>query len=152
MAEKLFREDLYHIDGEEIELRLIDTYTRENGELPFYWWNIVLKSKDLAVGKISFRIGHNYHSYYNGNIGYEIDEAYRGHHYSLSACQLVLKAARYHKMDKLNLTCDYDNVASYKTIEKLGAKLIEEALPPQDYIFYHDGMKKHKIYELSVAL
>lgn len=63
MADKLFCEDLYHIDGEEIELRLIDTYTRENGELPFYWWNIVLKSKDLAMGKISFRIGHNYHSY-----------------------------------------------------------------------------------------
>lgn len=151
MAGKLFCKDLYHIEGETIELRLIDTYQGGNGELPFYWWNIVLKSKDLVVGKISFRIGHNYHSYYNGNIGYEVDQEYRGHHYALLACQLVLKAVKYHKMDKLYLTCDYDNAASYKTIEKLGAKLIEEVLPPQDYIFYYDTIKAHKIYELSIV-
>lgn len=69
----------------------------------------------------------------------------------MSACQLVLNAARRHKMDKIYLTCDYDNVASYKTIEKLGAALIEEVLPPKDYIFYHDGIKANRIYELKIG-
>ena len=150
MADNIFNKDLYYIEGENITLRLIDTYKGENGALPFYWWDIVLKPNNVAVGKISFRLGNNYHSYYNGHIGYEVDEEYRGHHYSLLACQLVLKAAQHHKMDKIYLTCDYDNVASYKTIEKLGANLIEEVLPPKDYIFYYDGIKAHRIYELKI--
>ena len=150
MADDLFNKDLYHIEGENIELRLIATYEGEDGALPFYWWNIILKPDNVAVGKISFRIGHNYHSYYNGNIGYEIDEKYRGNHYALMACQLALKAARYHKMEKIFLTCDYDNAASYKTIEKLGADLVEEVLPPKDYIFYYEGMEIHRIYELKI--
>ena len=139
MTDAIFHESLYHIEGDDIELQLIDTYEADGDALPFYWWNIILKVANVPVGKISFRIGHNYHSYYNGNIGYEIDEEYRGHNYALSACQLVLRAAQYHKMNKIYLTCDYDNAASYKTIEKLGAKLIEEVEP-------------HKIYELNVEL
>lgn len=150
MSDNLFNKDFCYIDGEKIALRLIDTYEGEGGELPFYWWDIILKSNNVSVGKISFRIGHNYHSYYNGNIGYEIDEEYRGHHYALSACQLVLKVAKYHKTDKIYLTCNYDNTASCKTIEKLGAKLIEEVLPPKDYIYYHEDIEVHKIYELKI--
>ena len=150
MSDTLFSKELYHIEGDNIELRLIDTDEGGNGALPFYWWDIILKPNHVAVGKISFRIGHNYHSYYNGNIGYEIDEEYRGHHYALLACRLVLKAAQYHKMGKIYLTCNYDNAASYKTIEKLGANLIEEVLPPKDYIFYHEGIEVHRIYELLI--
>ena len=150
MTDNIFNKNFYYIEGERIELRLIDTYDGEDGELPFYWWDIILKQKHIAIGKISFRIGHNYHSYYNGNIGYEINEEYRGHHYALLACQLVLRVAQYHKMDRIYLTCDYGNVASFKTIEKLGAKFIEEVLPPKDWIFYYDEVPPHKIYELSV--
>lgn len=150
MTDNLFNKDLYYIKGENIDLRLIDTYEGEGGALPFYWWDIILKPNNVAVGKISFRIGHNYHSYYNGNIGYEVDEEYRGHHYALLACQLLLKVAQYHKMGKIYLTCDYDNVASYKTIEKLGANLVEEVLPPKDYIFYYEGIEIHRIYELEI--
>lgn len=150
MTSSIFDERLYKIEGECIELQLIDTYEGKDGALPFYWWNIVLKEEDKAIGKISFRIGYNYHAYFNGNIGYEVDEAYRGNHYALLACQLVLQCAQFHKMGKIYLTCDYDNIASYKTIEKLGATLVEETVPPKDYLFYYDGIVKQKIYELEV--
>ena len=148
MQYHIFNEDFYNMGNEYIELRLIDTYEGIDNELPFYWWNIVLKSQNVTVGKISFRIGHNYHSYYNGNIGYEVDAEYRSNHYALLACQMMIKVAKYHGMDHMYLTCDFDNIASYKTIEKLGAKLIEEVQPPVDYIFYYEGIPKHKIYEL----
>ena len=147
----MFDERFFHIIGEEIELHLIDTYEGKQERLPFYWWNIVLKSEQVAVGKISLRLGHNVHSYYDGNIGYEVDEAYRGHHYALLACQLVLEVAKHHQMEKIYLTCDYDNAASYKTIERLGAKLIEEVTPPKNWLYYFDGVKKHKIYELLIG-
>lgn len=151
MQEDLFNRAFFNIMGNSLELRLIDTYEGKDGSLPFYWWDIVLSAANTTIGKISFRIGHNDHSYYNGNIGYEIDEAYRGHHYALLACQLVLSVAKYHRMDKIYLTCDYDNAASYKTIEKLGATLIEEIRPPEDYLYYYEGIARHKIYELSIS-
>ncbi len=150
MQDTIFNQAFSYIRGDELALHLIDTYEARDGALPFYWWNIVLTADHTVVGKISLRIGQNYHSYYNGNIGYEVDEAYRGHHYAYSACRLVLPVARYHKMEKLYLTCDYDNAASYKTIEKLGATLLEEVIPPRDWIYYDEGIEAHKIYELSL--
>lgn len=101
MADSSFNKDLFYIEGDSIELRLIDTCQGDGGALPFYWWNIILKPNHVIVGKISFRIGHNYHSYYSGNIGYEVDAEYRRNHYALLACQLVLKAARHHRMDQI---------------------------------------------------
>ncbi len=150
MSSVIFDERFYKIEGEGIELQLIDTFEKKDGALPFYWWNIVLKAENKAVGKISFRIGYNEHVYFNGNIGYEVEEAYRGNHYALLACRLVLQCAKFYKMEKIYLTCDYDNIASYKTIERLGATLVEETVPPKDYIFYYDGIAKHKIYELLI--
>lgn len=102
MRENIFNKDFYHIEGDKIELCLINTYEEKDGALPFYWWDIIQKSNNVAVGKIY-------------------------------------------------LTCDYDNVASYKTIEKLGANLIEEVLPPKDYIFYYHGIEIHRIYELEIS-
>lgn len=147
---EIFNKDFFSIDGDEIKLQLIDTYKGSKGALPFYWWNIILKRNNTSIGKISFRIGNNYHSYYNGNIGYEIDEEYRGNNYALKACKLILPIANFYNINKINLSCDYDNIASYKIIEKLDAKFVEEVVPPRDYIFYYDGIKPHKIYELEI--
>lgn len=105
------------------------------------------KETEEVVGKISFRIGYNETVYYNGNVGYEVDEIYRGNNYAYKACLLLSKVCKYYNMDYLYLTCDYDNIASFKTIEKLKAILVEESVPPIDYIYYHEGMKKQKIYK-----
>ena len=102
MQSAIFDPKFYTIRGETIELRLIDTYEGGKGVLPFYWWDIILQSEDKAIGKISFRIGHNDHSYFNGNIGYEIDEEYRGNHYSLLACRLVLPCTK-HRIYELQI-------------------------------------------------
>lgn len=146
----IFNKNFFIISNDELELRLIDVYPSTKGAIPFYWWNVYLKSKDVKIGSISFRIGHNYHSYYNGNIGYEIDEEYQGNNYAYKACKMLMDVAIYHQMDKIYFSCTYDNIASYKTIEKLGGKLIEEITPPKDYIYYFVGIKPHKIYELEI--
>ena len=146
----IFNKNFFTISNDELELRLVDVYPSTKGAIPFYWWNVYLKSKDVKIGSISFRIGHNYHSYYNGNIGYEIDEEYQGNNYAYKACKMLMDVAIYHQMDKIYFSCTYDNIASYKTIEKLGGKLIEEITPPKDYIYYFVGIKPHKIYELEI--
>ena len=143
------KKELFYIKGEILDLKLIDTFKGNDKELPFYWYEIILKSINKPIGKISIRIGNNYHSYYNGNIGYEIDKVFRGNNYAYVACKMILAVAKEHKMNKLYLTCNYDNIASYKTIEKLGARFIEEIIPPKDYIYYRENMKPQKIYELN---
>ena len=147
----IFQKKFFHVTGEILNLRLIDVFEPENGDLPFYWWDIILKSENTAIGKISLRLGENDHSRYNGNIGYEIEEKYRGNHYAFLACQMVLEIAKAHGMDKLYLTCDCGNVPSYKTIERLGGILAGEVEPPTDYLYYFEGIGKKKIYELDLS-
>ena len=136
------------ISTDEITLRISQKYSGDEELLPFYYYDIFVD--DVAVGKISIRIGNNYHSYYNGHIGYEIDKEYRGNNYSYKASKLVLQVAKAHGMSELILTCDESNIASYKTIEKLGAELIEIVKPPEDYFAYREGMDRQRIYKLSL--
>ncbi len=147
----IFNKDFYIIENDEIKLVLIETNPGDEKILPFYWWKIILKKSNLEVGKISLRIGNNYHSYFNGNIGYEIDSEYQGNNYAFKACKLLIAIAEYHKMDYIHLSCDFDNIASIKTIEKLGAKFIEEIIPSKDYVFFYDGMPKERIYILNIT-
>ena len=134
-------------DGE-ITLKISQKYPGDDELLPFYYYDIFVY--DTSVGKISIRIGNNYHSHYNGHIGYEIGKEYRGNNYSYKACKLVLQVAKAHDMGELTLTCDESNIASYKTIEKLGAELIETVKPPEDYFAYREDMEKQRIYKLHI--
>lgn len=135
-------------DGE-ILLKISQKYQGDDELLPFYYYDIFVD--DTAVGKISIRIGNNYHSYYNGHIGYEIDKEYRGNNYAYKVCKLVLQVAKAHGMIELILTCDESNIPSYKTIEKLGADLIEIVKPPEDYFAYREDMEKQRIYKLQLS-
>ena len=131
-----------------ITLKISQKNKGDDELLPFYYYDIFVGN--TAVGKISIRIGSNYHSYYNGNIGYEIDKEYRGNSYAYKACKLVLQVAKAHRMKELILTCDESNIASYKTIEKLGAQLIETVKPPEDYFAYRENMENQRIYKLHI--
>lgn len=148
MSEFEFLSNIDAMSDGKIALRISQKYQGDDELLPFYYYDIFINN--TAVGKISVRIGNNYHSYYNGNIGYEIDKEYRGNNYAYNACKLVLQVAKAHGMNELILTCDESNIASYKTIEKLGADLIEIVKPPEDYFAYREDMEKQRIYKLCL--
>lgn len=116
--------------------------------LPFYYYDILVDGQ--PAGKISLRIGANFHTYYNGNIGYEVDEPYRGHGYARTACRLLLPIARYHGMASLYLTCAESNIASYRTIEGLGAELVEICEIPREYFAWREGMERQRVYRLTL--
>lgn len=138
------------IKSEALRLELICFNKGNEKEIPYYYYNIIENKTNNNIGKISIRIGSNYHSYYNGNIGYEIDSDYRGNNYAYLASKMVLDVARFYNMKKIILTCEENNIASSKTIEKLGGKLIEVAMPKEDYFAYFEGMEKLKIYKLDI--
>lgn len=146
----VFSDRFDELSNDLVTLRICSK-TPENGEqLPFYYYDIYENKTNCPVGKISVRIGSNYHSYYNGNIGYEVDEPFRGNHYSYHALLLVLQVAKAHGMDSLYITCNVSNTASKKIIERTGATLVEIAKIPEDYIFWKEGIEDHRIYKLEI--
>jgi predicted acetyltransferase len=151
MRAMTFLEGFNHLEDDCIYLEIIEKNEGNREELPYYYYVIYLQS-GIQIGKISIRIGHNKHSYYNGNIGYEIYPEHRGKKHSLRACKLVLEVARAHGMNFLYICCAENNVPSRKIIESPGAKLQEIKVPPKDYIYYYEGMPAQRIYRLDLLI
>lgn len=132
----------------EIELRITEKSQGNEEIIPFYYYDIYRMGK--MVGKISIRIGENYHSYYNGHVGYEINEEDRGHRISLTALRMVLPVARYHGMRRIYLTCEEENAASARIIELSGARYLETVTIPKDYFGWYEGIGKYRVYQLGL--
>lgn len=145
-----FSDGFDELTNDKVTLKIIEKFIGNEKMIPFYYYDIYENESMNKVGKISIRIGHNYHSYYNGHIGYEIDIKYRGNNYSFYACKLVLQVARYHGMKLINLTCSESNKASRKIIENLDSKLIETIFVPKNYFGWYEGIEKQCIYELEL--
>jgi predicted acetyltransferase len=63
-----------------------------------------------------------------GDIGFEIQESFRGHGYALQACRAIAPAVRLVD-ESVTVTCDPDNFASIRTTERLGGQFVE---PPRE--------------------
>ncbi len=151
MPENMLPKAQFHeLRGEKLTLQLIAFYPESGPQLPFYWYDILLNETGQRVGKISIRIGYNTHVRYNGHIGYEIDEPYRGHHYARTACRMVLPVASAYGMTHLILTCDADNAPSRRIIEGLGARLEAIVSPPRDFFAWREDMGPYRIYRLDL--
>lgn len=122
------------LKDDEITLKLEKTADAdsEKGWLPAYYFAICDKT-GKQMGTCDLRIGHNHNTFYGGNIGYEIREPFRGHHYAGKACLLLLELAKKHRMTEVLITCSPDNHASRKTCEYAGADLLEIAELPPDH-------------------
>lgn len=121
-----FKEFDYLTDGE-IDLKIEGKipYNEEKDYVPTYKYRITLHDSDNSIGAIDIRIGYNEGIYYGGNIGYMIEENYRGNNYALKACKIIKDIAIAHDMQKLIITCNPDNYPSRKVCEKIGIELKE---------------------------
>lgn len=131
-----------------MELKLIE-YVHENlpkGFSPYYIYDICIHEKN--VGRIIFREGTIQERYYDGHIGYHIEEEFRGHHYAYQACLLLKEKISY---NEVIITCDPENMASRKTIERLNAELLETKVIPTHLKKYFTKEEKVKnIYLWSI--
>ena len=139
------------LHDEEIYLQLVNTITHqpEKGWLPAYYFEICLLD-GTRIGKCDLRIGNNKKTYFGGNIGYHIDKNYRGHQYAAKACRVLFQLARKHSLEFLYISCQPHNIASYRTCEILGGKLIEIADIPTTNEMYQEGKRKVKIYQFHL--
>ena len=117
--------------------------------LPAYYFDICLLD-GTPVGACDLRIGHNEKTYIGGNIGYRVEEPYRGRRYAAKACALMFELARRHGMDHLYITCDPDNAASARTCELAGGKHVETTDIPPENEMYLEGKRRVKIYRFEL--
>jgi predicted acetyltransferase len=112
--------------------------------VPAYHFRILL-SDGADVGHINFRVGDTEHVHIcAGHIGFEILEPFRGHGYALQACHAIAPFVR-SIYDAVTITCDPDNHASRRTIERLGTSFIDEVpVPPHDPHFKRGSRTKRR--------
>ncbi len=135
----------------EIKLVLTKTTAAQPNKkwLPAYYFNICLLD-GTPIGQCDLRIGYNEKTYIGGNIGYGVDAEYRGHNYAAKSCDLLFKLAKEHGMSYIIITCQPDNIPSYKTCEKCGGELLEIADIPQDNEMYQEGKRKVRVYRFEL--
>lgn len=112
------------------------------------YWIYLIVIDNIEIGRITLRSGDDINHMYDGHIGYGIEKEYRGHNYSYLAC-LLLKDIMINKgYDHVILTCDPNNIASRKIIEKLGALFLEKrTIPKQLRKYYPNNEKERLIYK-----
>ena len=86
-------------DGE-ILLRLERTGEAqpEKHWVPGYYFDICLPD-GTKIGYCDLRVGYTDKTCIGGNIGYGIDEPYRGNHFAAKACGLLFRLAKKHQME-----------------------------------------------------
>ena len=77
------------------------------------------------VGYLNLRVGDERRVRFVGHIGYGVDEPFRGRGLAGRAVRLVLPLAGACGIDPVWVTCGPDNPASRRTLERLGAELVE---------------------------
>jgi predicted acetyltransferase len=117
----------------------------QRGFVPSYHFRI-LNRNDQDVGYINLRVGQTEHvRLFAGHIGYEIQKGFRGHGYAGQACRALAPFVR-QVCSEVVFTCDPDNFASIRTIEKLGAKFIEQVAVPAHDPLYERGSRIKRRY------
>ncbi len=135
---------LFNYNEESCRKRLEDLVQRyENENKPFVW-AIALKSTNELVGlitldKVSF-------ANKNFSIAYGIRKKHRANNYAYQASYALIDYIFNNwDMHRFEIGHNIDNIASQKTIEKLGAKLEGVA---RESKFYDNGFIDRKVYSI----
>jgi predicted acetyltransferase len=122
----------------------------EKGYVPAYFFEMKNTDNGEKMGRIDLRVGNNKSIYYGGNIGYTVEEKFRGHHYAGRSLKLLFPFMKKHKVNSLLITCNPENIASRKTCEFTGGKLLEIVDLPESNDQYKNGERKKCIYKFDL--
>ena len=115
------------VDGD-LELALVKTVPGDSnrGLVPQYEFDLRLTGSSIKVGHVHFRVGYTRKlNRFGGNLGYGVEEHYRGRRYAARACRSLFPLARRHGLRTLWITCSPDNAASRRTCELMGARYVD---------------------------
>ena len=104
-------------------------------------------SDGLSVGGIHLRLGWSLPYYYAGQIGYWIDEPFRGKGFAAAACLSLFPLILLHGYKKIVIGTDENNLASHRVCEKIGAIFLETVNTPEWSGLFSEGQRRTSIYE-----
>jgi tagatose 1,6-diphosphate aldolase len=147
MADWVAEEELR--DGElRLELRVFEE-EHPIHHVPAYAFRLVHVDSGADMGHLNLRVGLTTHvTRYAGNIGYSVNEPFRGHRYAARAVRLILPVARRLGIDPVWITCDPENPASRRTLEIAGAEFVETVDVPEDCVIWKSGHPRKCRYRL----
>ena len=156
--------DRYINDYEGWLLKLEDDYTREANEekVPARTYFLIRIEDNKIIGMVNIRLKLNEKLMYFGrNIGYCIRPTERGKGYNKINLYLALKMCKKYGITNALLDVDKANIASWRTMEALGAKLDcekESEMEGCDYVRFYsinveESLEKYKeIYEPLIKI
>ena len=103
------------------------------GWVPALKYHVTLHGRPDPIGDIQLRVGRSEALLTSGNVGYSIEPPHRGHRYAARACRLLGPVAVSLGVAPLVITCAPENVASRRTLELLGARLLGTYPVPPDH-------------------
>lgn len=146
--------ELEGLEGRDTDLRLELVGREENAihHVPTWNFRMVHAESGEELGTIRLREGHSRHVLmYAGQVGYGVHEAYRGKRYAERSLRLLLPFARRLGLDVLWVTCDPENLASRRTLERLGAELVEVVDVPEDCVIFRSGHLRKCRYRILLG-
>lgn len=114
-------------------------------DVPTVVYDVYDQAIDKIVGRIEYRHETGRDLTYYGNVGYLIYQKYRGQGYAYRACLALLEMLD-SSIETVYITCNPDNIASKKTIEKLGASYIGLVDVAVDHELYKYGETQKEVY------
>lgn len=149
---RLLKKKIY--DGDVVSLKeryRTNEMTSYDG-VPTIYYDIYRNDDNAKVGSIDLRLTVDGDMYYYGHIGYNILKEYRGHSYAYYACCILFRIAREEfKMDELIITCSPENIASYKTLQRLNGEILELVDVPKNHTLYMLGETKKYIFRYRIS-
>ena len=144
--------DLGALQEADFQLRLEKTAAADpvRGFVPAYHFAICSPEGE-KMGSCDLRIGHNERLYFGGHIGYRVEEAFRGRHLAARSVRLLLPLADKHGLGYVLITCNPENIASRRTAEWAGFRLLETAEVPAWHDLAQQGMPRVCIYGYSLT-
>lgn len=141
--------ELFH---EEVSLRLSERLEAERSP-----WGALAYRFDIMVageraGAVSLRVGATHLlTHLAGQVGFSVEPRFRGRGLARKAVLALLPAARAHGMGELWLTTTEDNLASRRTLEKLGCAFIGRVPVPENYVSYAQGEREKLRFRLPLT-
>ena len=138
-------------DGD-LQLELAGYEVNAIHRVPTWSFCMVHAETGEELGTIRLRVGDSRHVVmYAGHVGYSVVELHRGHRYAERALRLLLPVARRLGVETLWVTCDPENVASRKTLERFGAELVETVGVPPDCVIFQSGHPRKCRYRIDLV-
>lgn len=139
--------------GDVVDLRLSYQLSAEQAydAVPCIFYDILIHGTSIKVGSIDMRLTMDERMYYFGHIGYFISLLHRGNNYAYHACRIIFQIAKCeYNMHELIITCSPDNIASYKTLEKLGGTYLGVFDVPVGHELYQRNEKQKCIFKYGL--